>query len=297
MEDVDLNIENYGLIELLNLFKLNPTYNETDLKQAKLIALKTHPDKSGLDPEIYIFFSRAYTRIKRIYNFRQQKEQNMYNTEYSDTLGDVTTPGERKLLSKIHGKSVKDFNNWFNEMFENHAKVNNNESSNGYEEWFKSNENVNDNENISLNDFGNFFNETKKRQKALTIYEGVQELNETQGGYNLNRDTPGSYSSGMFSKLQYEDLKVAHTETVIPVTQEDFEKVKKYRNVDELTRFRENQNVKAYSEKQSEILLKKRKDKESEMSLNTAYNLMKESDEVAKGNNSWWRELKQLENK
>jgi hypothetical protein len=297
MDDLDLNIENYGLRELLNLFKLNTTYNANDLKQAKLIALKTHPDKSGLDPDIYIFFSRAYKRIESIHNFRMKKEQNMYNTDYSVSLGDITTPGEKKLLSKVHGKSVKDFNNWFNEMFESHVKSNKDESSDGYAEWFKSNENVSDNENISLNDFGNFFNETKKRQKALTIYEGVKELNESQGGSNLNRDIPGSYSSGMFSKLQYEDLKVAHTETVVPVTQEDFEKVKKYKNVDELTRFRKNQNVKAYSEKQASHLLKTRKDKEAEMSLNTAYNLMQESDASARSNNSWWKELKQLENK
>ena len=219
----------------------------------------------------------------------------MYNTEYSESLGDVTTPGERKLLSKIHGKSVKDFNNWFNEMFESHANVNSKKG--GYEDWLKSDEDLTENKNVSLNDFGRYFNERKQRQKAITLYEGVQEMSQSSGGYNLNSNQPGSYSSGMFSKLQYEDLKVAHTETVVPVTQEDFKKVKQYRNVDELNRFRKSQNITAYSEKQSQILLKKKREQEDTMSLNTAYNLMKESEEAEKSNKAWWRSLRQLGNK
>lgn len=295
MEDLDLNIENYGLRELLNLFKLKSTYDAADLKRAKMMTLKTHPDKSGLDPKIFIFFQKAYSRIKDIYEFRKKKEQNMYNTEYSDALGDVTTPGERKLLSKIHGKSVKDFNSWFNEMFESHANVNS--KGGGYDEWLKSDEDLTENKNVSLNDFGKYFNERKKRQKAITLYEGVQEMAQSSGGYNLTGNQPGGYSSGMFSKLQYEDLKVAHTETVVPVTQEDFAKVKQYRNVDELNRFRKSQNIKAYSEKQSQILLNKKKEQEEEMSLNTAYNLMKETEEAEKSNKAWWKSLKQLGNK
>ena len=140
MEDLDLNIENYGLRELLNLFKLKSTYDSNDLKRAKMMTLKTHPDKSGLDPNIFIFFQKAYNRINDIYKFRKKKEQNMYNTEYSESLGDVTTPGERKLLSKIHGKSVKDFNSWFNDMFESNANVNNKKG--GYEDWLKSDEDL-----------------------------------------------------------------------------------------------------------------------------------------------------------
>jgi len=33
------------------------------------------------------------------------------------------------------------------------------------------------------------------------------------------------------------------------------------------------------------------------MSLNTAYNLMKETEEAEKSNKAWWRSLKQLGNK
>ena len=41
------------------------------------------------------------------------------------------------------------------------------------------------------------------------------------GGYDLTRSKP-MRSSDIFSKLQYDDLRKAHTETVVPVTHEDY---------------------------------------------------------------------------
>ena len=296
MSDLELNLDNYSLVELLNLFHLKKNYNEKDLKEAKMMALKTHPDKSGLDEKIFIFFKKAYDRIERIYKFRQRNKQNMYNAEYTDTLEDITNPGERELLKKIHGKSVKDFNSWFNEMYESHVKIKDLDKGGGYNEWFRSNNDEEETEKVSLNDFGNFFNDRKKRQKALVIHEGVQDMYVNTGGSSLNNNVE-SYSSAMFSKLPYEDLKKAHTETVVPVTKEDYENRKKYNNVNELRQYRKQQNVQAYSEEQSNILLRKKRDMESEMAVNTAYDLMKESEEAERSNKSWWKSLKQLDNK
>ena len=47
----DLDITNYKLQDILNLFNLTLDFNEDDLKQAKKITLKTHPDKSKLPKE------------------------------------------------------------------------------------------------------------------------------------------------------------------------------------------------------------------------------------------------------
>jgi hypothetical protein len=59
------------------------------------------------------------------------------------------------------------------------------------------------------------------------------------GYYGLGREAPREYSSGLFSSLQYEDLKKAHTESVIPVTTEDFVNRKKYTSVNEMQMFRD----------------------------------------------------------
>ena len=57
MENFDLNLDNYGLDDLLTLFHVNYNLDENEMKKAKLIALKTHPDKSGLPKEVFMFFS------------------------------------------------------------------------------------------------------------------------------------------------------------------------------------------------------------------------------------------------
>ncbi len=59
MDNIDLNLENYNLTDLLNLFKLDIYFKEEDLKTAKTMALKTHPDKSRLDQKFFVFFMRA----------------------------------------------------------------------------------------------------------------------------------------------------------------------------------------------------------------------------------------------
>jgi hypothetical protein len=59
MENMDLNINNYNLDDILKLFNLKHDFGEEEMKYAKRIALKTHPDKSGLKKDVFIFFSKA----------------------------------------------------------------------------------------------------------------------------------------------------------------------------------------------------------------------------------------------
>jgi hypothetical protein len=295
MEDLDLQIENYNLKDLLNLFHLKYNFDKKDLKKAKEMALKTHPDKSRLDKKFFLFFLKAYRRIENIYNFRMKQEQDMYNTEYTTNVGNITSEGDKMLLEKLNGKSVRDFNKWFNEMFEK-TKISDRENETGYGDWFKSEEEELDTVK-SLNDFGKYFNNKKSEQKALVKHRGVNGLNSESNGYNLNRENiVEQYSSHIFSKLQYEDLKKAHTETVVPVTEEDFINKEKYRNIDELNRAREDQDVSAMSLPNSRKVLENRKIKDDELAAITAFNLLKQQEEVEKSNKEWWMHLKQLKN-
>ena len=75
MNNLDLDIQNYGLEDILQLFHLDYQFTETDLKQAYRMSLKTHPDKSGLDPEIFRFFKKAYYYLSKIYYFRNKKKK------------------------------------------------------------------------------------------------------------------------------------------------------------------------------------------------------------------------------
>ena len=71
-ENMDLNIDNYDLNDLLQLFNINYHYTEDDLKACKKLVLKTHPDKSKLDKKYFMFFSKAYKLLFQIYNFRHR---------------------------------------------------------------------------------------------------------------------------------------------------------------------------------------------------------------------------------
>ena len=64
--DIDLNIENYDLNDLLQLFKIDFDFVAEDLKRVKKTVMQTHPDKSGLDKKYFLFFSAAYKIIYSI---------------------------------------------------------------------------------------------------------------------------------------------------------------------------------------------------------------------------------------
>ena len=74
--DVDLNLENYTLNDLLKLFNISFNFQEKELKDAKKIVLRMHPDKSKLDKKYFLFFSSAYKLLYNIYNFRNKSKLN-----------------------------------------------------------------------------------------------------------------------------------------------------------------------------------------------------------------------------
>ena len=69
---LDLNIDHYNLEDILHLFKISGDFDENDLKNAKKMVLKMHPDKSRLPPEYFLFFSKAYKMIYRIWEFKNK---------------------------------------------------------------------------------------------------------------------------------------------------------------------------------------------------------------------------------
>ena len=291
MEELDLNIENYDLEDILNVFKLNYHFSESDLKIAYRTMLKTHPDKSGLKKEVFLFFKQAYQILSKIFYFRNRKKSCTHQQQYT-----VEKNREHELLlKKLDGKSVKDFNKWFNNMFEKN-KLTDDEEDKGYGEWYQG-ESENNNEKVaSLSDFGRIFENKKKQCKSLVVRKEIMEMQNLNNGYNLSRDAPDEYSSDIFSKLQYEDLKKAHTETVVPVTRDDFEKRKQFNSVDSYKRYRSNQNTQALSLEQSKAFLQKKQKNMNEQDSRRIYKILKRDEEVEKINKNWWAHLQQLEN-
>jgi len=103
MDNFDLDIDNYDLVDILNLFKLDYEFDRDNMKKAKAIALKTHPDKSGLNKEFFLFYMKAYKMLEAIYNYRYKKQLCVKNQEYTVEVNEAN----KNLLKKLDGKSAK----------------------------------------------------------------------------------------------------------------------------------------------------------------------------------------------
>ena len=123
MSTFDLEIENYELEDLLNLFKLQYNFVEADLKKAYRMALKLHPDKSGLDAEYFRFYMKAYKMVENIFNFRNRKWSNAVDPSIFGGLKVKSMAIEKDIifLSTINGvikfDMRKNFMNIYNYTF------------------------------------------------------------------------------------------------------------------------------------------------------------------------------------
>jgi hypothetical protein len=280
-ENLDLNIENYNLNDLLNLFKLNTNFTEEDLKNAKKIVLKTHPDKSKLDKKYFLFFSSAYKILFQLYNFKNRIESK--NTEYY-----VEEDENNKLLiEKVLKK--ENFNEWFNKEFE---KINITDN-NGYEEWLKSEENM-DYRITTKNNMERDIYEKKKELRSIAKREEIKSIQELQDNNILGLNQVEEYSSDIFGNFRYEDLKKAHLESVIPVTEEDIDERNIFNNLEQLNKHRNSQNLTPLSLKQANKYLHDIKNNDEEININRAYNLALENEKNNKVNNEWWKKLRQI---
>lgn len=302
---VDLNIDNYNLEDVLNLFKIPVDFDETDLKRAKQIVLKTHPDKSHLDPEYFRFYSKAYKMLFTIWEFRKRGDvnKNNKNTEYSidDIDNGLDDENKRVLLDNFFEKNGKfktngDFNRWFNKEFDKN-KIQNEAEQKGYENWLRSDEDeANTNMgNISMATMSEEFEKKKSQMRAIAKREEIMELNSGRGqACDLSTDAPGSFNSDMFSSLPYQDLHQAHTESVIPVTHEDFENRQQFKNVNEFVSYRDKQDTRPLSETQAMEYLNNRNKKDEEMAVSRAYQLAKQTELAKQKSNEFWSGLLML---
>lgn len=290
MDDFDLEIENYDLREILNLFKLDYNFDNVDLKRAQKIALKTHPDKSNLPKEYFLFFMKAFQVVQQIYYYRYKKFQDSKKKDYKVDVNKAN----RQLLKSLDGKSVKEFNNWFNQAFEK-VKVQDKNQDSGYGDWLKSEEDIHDFKDAKMNDFERLFEKRKTECKSLIVRKDINEL-EQQSGYMLERNKPENYESNMFSKLQFDDLKKAHTQTVVPVTRSDFLNKPQFDSLDSYKRHRSQQNLRTLTRDEARIYLANKQRMEGKTNTQRAYNLLKQDEEMEAANKKWWSHLKQLKN-
>ena len=293
--DLDLDIRNYKLEDITNLFKIPLVFNEVDMRSAKLAVLQTHPDKSQLPKEYFLFFSSAYKMLYQVYSFRSGKNRNKkesYDEVIEEEAVDANEDSMKLCVEKVKRLNAAEFNKLFNEHYEK-CKIEMEEDA-GYEDWFRSQQH--DDENDGGDDLANASwdqrvshidkkKQALKENMALVSKNDLESVNIYGGGstngYALGQGAPAEHSSGLFSSLQYEDLKKAHTETVIPVTHEDYVNSKKFNNAQDLKVFRD-LNLKSFNYDKEEAIQKKKAQtyQDDEDNTHRAF-MMAKQDEIA----------------
>lgn len=271
----NLNLDEYSLEDIMDLFGLDHGFTEADLRNAKKVIMKVHPDKSHLDRKFFIFFSKAYNILCYIFRFRE-KHGNDGCVQYDkDSYKDEAE--EAKFAKFL---ASKDFNKKFNQLFEAN-KVSTEFEEGGYGDWYKADEGDSRQSITSISQMGDAFHQERLRTKALIEYKGVQDMSGCGLGTDLAMSRPENYSSDLFSKLPYEDLRKAHEENVVPVLESD---VKRSYNSFEQLKFQRDANSRSFTPLDGQELkshLKEKKYSDSIATSERAFALAKQAEQAA----------------
>lgn len=211
----------------------------------------------------------------------------------------TTTTTSNGVAKQNAAAKVGEFNQWFNEKFEQY-RLKDDEAETGYEAWFRStsNDDDDDDQDEGGDDSGSWADKVARlnqRKQALRNKYALVERQELEyagdgggggggTGYDLTRERPQEYSSGIFGNLRYEDLKKAHTESVIPVTEEDYYKTKRFNSINELQTFRDQSRRDLYkqtSKVEQEQIYQQSKMRQEEEDTRRAFILAKQ-DEISR---------------
>ena len=96
--------------------------------------------------------------------------------------------------------------------------------------------------------------------------------------------------------MGFTDLKQAYVESVIPVTEEDFNNIPKFQNIDEYNRYRSSADLTLPTKEEAMRQLYQQNKVEEEQNTALAFHLAKQAEEVSKNNKQFWSSIKQIGN-
>ena len=258
MESFDLDLSSYSLEELLGLFDVTLPITDLDLERAKRKALKTHPDKSGLNKEVFIFFKSAFDKLKTLYDI--QISQNRENAEEYDARLEERNEGIASF------SKAGDFSTKFNRLFEENISFHSDDGGHG--QWLSETRDTTDTTTQSQ------FEEMKRKSRAVAVIKDISGYAH-HGGSEL---IAASDNSGASGDLSYQDVRRAYTESVIPVTEEDdYLSRKRYSSIDELQAERV-RVVSTTAFANHDQKLKAQRERESMLDVEMAFKLQQQDD-------------------
>ena len=297
----NLDIQTYSLEELLGLFGLT-TYNisTNDLRQAKKRVLMLHPDKSKLESKYFLFYKKAFDVIVQFYDNQNRQHKQVDGKELvyqpNEDSDNSTSDNINKQINEI---SNSDFQDKFNRLFESNNMGNRPDTTQN--EWFKQEDNeFNIPEGkISKSEMGDAFNRVKQQSNSVIKYNGVQEMLHTTsaGNSSLYEDNDQYVSCDPFGKLQYDDLRKVHRDqTVLAVSEHDFDQSKSYKSVDEFNRARSQYSYDPLEKEKATTMLQEQERVMNEQMMQKEYKSKLQTQQYAEKNKTVLASFLQLKN-
>ena len=249
----------------------------------------------------YTPIDAAASAAKSVVDYNRLMRTEGHHADADDAYSQGTHERMKRRLDEMMGGTggdngaakVSEFNKWFNEKFEQY-RLKDDEAETGYEAWFRDTGDTADAATTAEDDGGSWADKVTRlnqKKQALRNKYALVERQELEyagggggGGYDLTRERPQEYSSGIFGNLRYEDLKKAHTETVIPVTEEDYYKTRRFNSINELQTFRDQSRRDLYkqtSKQEQEQIYEQTKMRQEEEDTRRAFILAKQ-DEISR---------------
>jgi hypothetical protein len=256
----NLNINTYNLDEILELFHLSYNISVNDLKRAKKVVLMTHPDKSKLGPEYFLFYKKAFDVVVQFYN-NQQKQNQVVPTEETKyepiNASNINKSAVKKVTSVINEMSPSEFNSKFNQLFDANMSSKPNADRNT---WFTKDEpSYQVDGDVNKQNMGVMFDKMKQQQNStvLSRYRGVENLTSGSGSNLYDEEDNDEYvQCDPFSKLKFDDLRKVHKDqTVLAVSEKDINNVQLYSSIDQYNRVRGQQTLTPLEKSEAERIL------------------------------------------
>jgi len=281
---MNLDISTYSLDDLYNLFhiELGTELTNDQMKEAKRMALYSHPDKSRLDAKYFLFFSQAYKILYSLYTRNNPLNQ---STQY-----DATNPDENTYLSQFFLKNPQlktdahQFNAWFNREFIQTSDLLYEEEQ-GHGEWFKSDIDARL-QTVNKNNLQSY-----KNQLVIKQEYGASD-NAFTGA--LLGDPKDSNNNGVNFFSHGTDLKQAWTETVFAVSEQDA--LLHETSIQSYKHDRDRMDIYPLQKETQERILKEQDIQNNRNGMNQTYYYAKQKEKIQDKKQLFWSKLKQLTN-
>ena len=244
----------------------------------------------------FLFYKKGFELIVQFYNNQhrdKQENSQSYDANKHNSLDENNTKQVANTLDKM-GSGV--FQEKFNQLFEENMTNKPDPSKN---QWFTNTDNNYEvKEEVNSKNMKQVFDNIKQQQNSMVKYSGVKTMTSNSNANSIYENEEDYISTDPFSKLKFDDLRKVHKdETVMTVSEDDYQKVPKYNSVDQFVRVRGNQSLNPMEKQEAERQLQQENAVYKQQMMQKEYDAKLKSMEYEQKNKSVLSNFLRLTNK